>query len=174
MRCAYYTVVEPLARFLHGATGERHVLDLLAELVDALQVEVHELLDRRVLLEGLRAQVDEQRSRERVLARSGALHAGLDALDGESLELVPILLEVAEAEVSQGVRVTGDALHQHVVVLAGLVVCTARAPLADNFLGEVVEGARLARGFGSHPRKRHFRFVLHGLEGASHEAIALA
>ena len=70
MQCARYAVIEPLPRFLHGAIGERHVLDLLEELVDALQVEVHEPLDRRVLLESLSAHVEtEHRAKWQLLVQ---------------------------------------------------------------------------------------------------------
>src|SRR5918993_6073961 len=60
-------ILEPLARLLCSGVGERNVLGLLHELVEVFQVEIHELLNRGVLLERLPAHVDEQRPRERVL-----------------------------------------------------------------------------------------------------------
>src|SRR5918995_4680123 len=141
-------ILEPLARLLCSGVGERNVLGLLHELVEValLEVEVDELLDRWVFLERLRAHVDEQGSRERVFARLNRLPAGRDAINGECLELLLVLLEVAEAEVSQGVRVARDTLHENVIVLAGLVVRPARALLAVDPLGEEVEGAGLRTG----------------------------
>ncbi len=71
----------------------------------------------------------------------GSLFARCNAVDGERLEPLLVLLELTEAEVPERVRVAADALHQHVVALAGLVVRPARALLADNVMGEVIEGA---------------------------------
>src|SRR5215210_4938703 len=115
-------------------------------MVDVLQVVAYELLDRRILVESLLAHVDEQGPRERVLARLDGLHAGRYTLNLERLEPLLVLLEVAEAEVSQGVRVAGHTLNQHVVVLAGLVVRPALLLLADSSFGEELEGTRLGAG----------------------------
>src|ERR671914_51533 len=78
-------VLQPLARLLLGGRGEWHVLGLLYEPIEVLQVEVHELLKRWVLLQGLRAHVDKERPCERVLARLGCLWARCDPFDGERL-----------------------------------------------------------------------------------------
>ena len=92
--------------------------------------------------------VDEERPRERgVRAVAGGLDARRDAalaaVDLDGLERVHVLLEVRVAEVAEATRVAGDRLHGHVVVLAGGVVGAARALLAVDLVGEVVERARV-------------------------------
>ena len=65
---------------------------------------------------------------------------------GTSLQLGLVLLDVGERQEAEREFVAGDALHEHVVVLAGGEVAAARAFLADDRLGEVVVGAGVHAG----------------------------
>src|ERR687894_997661 len=111
-------------RLLRQAAGQRHVLRSLHQPVEVLlgDVEVQERLYRGVVFQRLRAHVDEQRAGEQVLAGADGVRGRLDAIHGERLERVPVVLVVRETEVAERVLVAGDALNEHVVVLAGLVV----------------------------------------------------
>ena len=100
------------------------------------------LLDRRAL------HVHEERPCERLVgavlgrfdARRDAAVAGVDL---ERLQLVLVLVVVGEAEVAECALLARDAVDDHVVVLARAVVRAARALLAVDRVGEVVEGARV-------------------------------
>src|SRR5215216_2906422 len=87
-------VLKPLARLRVVVFGERHVLGLLHEVLEVAlgQVELHEVLNRRVILEGLRVHVYEQGPRQRILTRVDAIRAGCDAVDRERLEALLVLL----------------------------------------------------------------------------------
>ena len=92
-----------------------------------------------------------ERPRERrVAAVAGGIHARGDAafaaVDLEGLERVLVLLVVRVAEVPHPARIPGDRLHDDVVVLARRVVGAARAFLAVDLVGEVVERARVRAG----------------------------
>src|SRR5918997_1541046 len=111
-------------RLLGKAVGKGYVLGSLDEPTEVLlgEVEVHERLDRVVILQRLGAHVDKERAGEQVLAGADCLLAGRDPVDGERLEGVPVVLVVGVAEVPERVPVVRDALYEHVVVLAGLDV----------------------------------------------------
>ena len=95
--------------------------------------------------------VHEERARER---RVGPVLRGLDArrdaavaaVDLDRLQRVLVLLEVGEAEVAEAALLAGDAGDDRVVVLARRVVGAARALLAVDLVGEVVERARVGSG----------------------------
>ena len=85
---------------------------------------------------------------------SGRVLAGLDRLDGrgdatgatvdlDEFEDVGVLHRVAEAEVAQATRVTGDALNEDVVVLRGAVVGARGTLFSIDLIGEVVERTRV-------------------------------
>ena len=99
--------------------------------------------------------VDEERAGERrVAAVPGCVDARCDAalaaVDLDGLERVRVLLEVRVAEVAEAARIARDRLHGDVVVLAGGVVGAARALLAVDLVGEVVERTRV----GARARER--------------------
>ena len=101
--------------------------------------------------ERLLLHVDEERARERLVgavlrARDARRDAAVAAVDLECLERVLVLLEVGEAEVAEAALLARDAGDDHVVVLAGRVVGAARALLAVDLVGEVVERAGVGAG----------------------------
>src|SRR5215218_8652029 len=134
-------------RLLLEAARYRHVLRRPHQPVEVLrcEVEVYKGLDGFVLLQRVRAHVYEQRAREQVLAGADGVLGGLDAVNGERPERVQVVLVVRVTEVAQRVLVAGDALHEHVVVLAHLDVGLAANLLLvshDGLIEELV-GARL-------------------------------
>src|SRR5918997_1472583 len=136
-------------RLLRQAARQRHVPRGLHDPVEVLlgQVEVHEGLHRVVVLERLGAHVDEQRAREQVIAGADGLLGGLDAVHGEHFERVLVDRVVGVTEVAERVRVARDALHEHVVVLARLVVRAVDLLLVThNDLVEELVGAGLGAG----------------------------
>src|SRR5918997_1253356 len=121
-------------RLLRQAAGQRHVLRGLHEPVEVLlrEVEIHERLDRPVVLQRVGAHVDEQWAGEQILTGANGLLAGLDAVHRERLERVEVVLVVGVTEVAERVFVAGDALDEHVVVLTSLVVGTIRFLFVPN------------------------------------------
>src|SRR5918999_3722982 len=95
-------------RLLLLTGGQRHVSRGFHDPVEVLlgDVEVHERLDRLVVLERIGTHVDEQRAREQILAGAYCLRGGLDAVDGEQLERVLVAHVVGVAEVAERVLVT--------------------------------------------------------------------
>src|ERR687897_2158051 len=137
-------------RLILEAFWHRHVLRRLHQPVEVLRcdVEVHERLDGLVVLQRVGANVDEQRAGEQVLAAADGVLGGLDAVNGERLQRIQVVLVVRVPEVAERVRVAGDALHKHVVVLAHLDVGLAADLLFichDGLVEELV-GARLGAG----------------------------
>src|SRR5215210_5796833 len=134
-------------RLLLQAGRQRHVLRGLHQPVEVLlgDVEVHKGLDSLVVLQRVGAHVDEQRAGEQVLAAADGVLGRLDAVNGQRPERVQVVLVVRVTEVAARVLVAGDALHEHVVVLAHLDVgLTANLLLVphDGPIEELV-GARL-------------------------------
>src|SRR5215210_3308359 len=137
-------------RHVLQAARYHHVLRRLHQPVEILlrDVEIYEGLDGLVVLQRVGAHVDEQRAGEQVLAGADGVLGGLDTVNGERPERVQIVLVVRVAEVAQRVRVAGDALYEHVVVLAHLHVGLAADLLLvthDGLVEELV-GARLRAG----------------------------
>src|SRR5215213_1183191 len=138
-------------RRLLQAVWHRHVLRGLYQPVEVLlrDVEIHEGLDGLVLLQRVGAHVDEQRAGEQILTGADGVLGGLDAVHGERPQRVQVVLVVRVTEVAERVRVAGDALHEHVVVLAHLDVGLAADLLLlvchDGPVEELV-GARLGAG----------------------------
>src|SRR5918992_1480509 len=131
------------SRLLRQAAGQRHVLRGFHEPVEVLlrEVEVHERLDRPVVLQRVGVHVDEQWAGEQILAGANGVSGGLDAVHRERLERVEVVLVVGVTEVAERVLVAGDALDEHVIVLAGLVVRAIRFLfVADD--RDTVEGDR--------------------------------
>src|SRR5215213_2996622 len=134
-------------RLLLQAGRQRHVLRRLHQPVEVLwyDVEVHKSLDGLIVLQRVGAHIYEQRAGEQVLAATDGVLGGLDTVNGERPEGVQVVLVVGVTEVAERVRVAGDALHEHVIVLAHLDVRLA----ADIFLVrhdslvEELVGARL-------------------------------
>src|SRR5918993_563421 len=136
--------------FLLEAVWHRHVLRRLHQPVEVLRcdVEVHKGLDGLVVLQRVGAHVDKERTGEQVLAAADGVLGGLDAVNSERPQGVQVVLVVRVAEVAERVRVAGDALHEHVVVLAHLDVGLAADLLFvchDGLVEELV-GARLGAG----------------------------
>src|SRR3989304_4475972 len=78
---------------------------------------------------------------------SAMVEAGaLAAVNSDGLQLVRVFGIVREAEITQRVLGVGDALHQHVVVLARGEIAARALRFSDNRLGEVVERARIRAG----------------------------
>src|SRR5215203_5378419 len=134
-------------RLLLQAARYRHVLRRLYQPVEILlrDVEIHEGLDGLVVLQRVGAHIDEQRSGEQVLAGAYGVLGGPDTIHGERPERIQVVLVVRVAEVAERILVAGDALHEHVVVLAHLHVGLAADLLlvAHDGLVEVLVGARL-------------------------------
>ena len=72
--------------------------------------------------------------------------SGFPSSTGTSFERRLVLLVRRPAGEAERELVAADALDQHVVVLARREVAAARLGLADDRLGEVVEGARVDAG----------------------------
>src|SRR3546814_9349855 len=87
--------------------------------------------------------VEEQRARDRIVARRNLLELRLHAVDGGALDLVGVLVEEAEAEDADRIGVGGELLDDQVVVLAGLDI---GAVLADRVARLAVE-TQLLRAF---------------------------
>src|SRR5215210_3794312 len=137
-------------RLLLQAARYHHVLRRLYQPVEILlrDVEIHEGLDGLVVLQRVGAHVDEQRAGEQVLAGADGVLRWLDAVHGERPERIQVVLVVGVAEVAERVLVAGDALHEHVVVLAHLHVGLAADLLlvAHDLPVEELVGARLGAG----------------------------
>src|SRR5215211_7796127 len=134
-------------RRLLQAVRHRHVLRRLHQPVEVLrcEVEVHKGLDGLVVLHRVGTHVDEQRAGEQVLAAADGVLGGLDPVNGERPQRVQVVLVVRVPEVAERVRVAGDALYEHVVVLTHLDVGLAADLLLvchDGLVEELV-GARL-------------------------------
>src|SRR5690606_36193124 len=124
-----------LRQLLRVAVGvEADVSDLRHQLGRVLEVEPDERCDVR--LSRLRVvHVDHERARERrvraagyrLLGRQNTVTATVDRYRPPSLRVLDV---VGVAEVAERVRVTLDALHEHVVVLGRRVVAAARTLLA--------------------------------------------
>ena len=106
--------------------------------------------------ERLVGRVHEQRARERLVGavldrvRVGLACSSPLVADADQVELVGVLLVVGEAEVAEAALGAGDAGHELVVVLGGLVVLARRALLTVDLLGEEVERA----GVGARAEER--------------------
>src|SRR5215210_2563893 len=141
-------ILRPRLRF--QAVRYRHVLRRLYQPVQILlrDVEIHEGLYGLVVLQRVGAHVDEQRAGEQVLAGADGVLRWLDAVHGERPERIQVVLVVRVAEVAERVLVAGDALHEHVVVLAHLHVGLAADLIlvAHDLPVEELVGARLGAG----------------------------
>ena len=72
---------------------------------------------------------------------------GID--DRQPLQAVHVLSIISIAEVTKRIDIAGDALDQHVIVLGGCEVAARRLGLADDGLGEILEGAGVGAGAGA-------------------------
>ena len=84
-----------------------------------------------------------ERPGERVLAGEDRLFVGNDAVHPEDLQLVLVLRVVGIPEVALRAALAGDALDKDVVVRRSRVIRAGGALLADHFVGEEVERARV-------------------------------
>src|SRR5918996_3324222 len=91
--------------------------------------------------------VEVKRPRDGILTGRDVLEGRLGAVDDRALDAVHVLLEEAVAEDAERVRVAAQALHDEIVVLAGLdegaVLAHGGADLGHAGLVELCDGLRL-------------------------------
>src|SRR3990170_8048325 len=124
-----------------------HILYLFYQFCRMFEVEIHELLDLR-LIHGLAIDVDKDRARQRLVCSA---HYRFERRRDRrfpflfhyrnGLQLFGVFGIVGITEVTEGIDVAAYALDQDVIVLACSKIAPAGFGLANNGLGKVVKGA---------------------------------
>src|SRR5690606_7237484 len=88
-----------------------------------------------------------QRSGQRGIAAvanclGSSRHRTVTVVDGHQLQLVLIGFVVGKSEESESEFISGNSLHQDIIVFTGGIVSTAGAAFSHDGFGEVIKGSR--------------------------------
>src|SRR6266496_3356233 len=128
---------------------QRYVLYLLDQAGRVFEIKFHVLSDFGPAIETLLAYVDEDRTRERLIAAifdgfGGGQYRTFAGIDRGRFQFLLVLDVIGETEIAQGIAVVGDTLNEHVIVFAGGKVAAAGFGLADDGFGKVIKSSRIS------------------------------
>src|SRR2546426_1619793 len=130
---------------------QRYVLYLLDQAGRVFEIKFHVLSDFGPAVEALLAHIDEDRTRERLIAAvfdgfGRGQYRAFAGVDGSRFQFLLVLDVIGETEVAQGIAVVGDTLNEHVIVFAGGKAAPAGFGIADDCFGEVIKSSGISAG----------------------------